>query len=43
MVHFTIMNQGVTGQRNVRVEQCYTCYLTNSFNQIRGIGWMKMH
>lgn len=43
MVHFTIMDQGITGQRNARVEQCHACHLTNSFNQIRGVGWMKMH
>ncbi len=43
MVHFGMMDQGITGQRNARVEQCFMCHQTDSFNDIKGVGWMKMH
>lgn len=43
MMHFGMMDQGITGQRNARVEQCYLCHQTDSFNDIKGAGWLKMH
>lgn len=43
MMHFAMMDQGMTGQTNARVEQCFMCHQTDSFNDIRGIGWLKMH
>jgi len=43
MMHFGMMDQGITGQRNARVEQCFMCHQTDSFNDIKGVGWFKMH
>lgn len=43
MMHFEMMDQAVTGQHGARVEQCYLCHLTNSFNEIKGVGWLKHH
>ena len=43
MMHFAMMDQGITGQRNATVEQCFACHKTDSFNDIRGVGWFKMH
>jgi hypothetical protein len=43
MMHFTMMDIGMTGQNGARVEQCFMCHQTDSFNDIRGIGWRKMH
>jgi len=43
MMHFAMMDQGITGQKNARVEQCYACHLTNSFDELKGVGWVKMH
>ena len=43
MMHFAMMDQGITGQRGATVEQCFACHKTDSFNDIRGVGWFKMH
>lgn len=43
MMHFEMMDKGITGQTNARVEQCYACHLTSSFNELKGVGWVKMH
>ena len=43
MMHFTMMDQRITGQRSARVEQCYLCHQTDSFNDIKGVGLFKMH
>ena len=43
MMHFAMMDQGITGQRSATVEQCFACHKTDSFNDIRGVGWFKMH
>lgn len=43
MMHFGTMDQEITGQRSARVEQCYFCHQTDSFNNIKGVGWFKMH
>jgi hypothetical protein len=43
MMHFTMMDQGMTGQNTARVEQCFMCHQTDSFNDIKGVGWLKMH
>ena len=43
MMHFAMMDQGITGQRGTRVEQCYACHQTDAWNDIRGVGWFKMH
>jgi hypothetical protein len=33
----------MTGQESARVEQCYLCHQTDAFNDIKGLGWFKMH
>ena len=43
MMHFVMMDQGMTGQGTARVEQCYLCHQTDAFNDIKGVGWFKMH
>ena len=43
MMHFDMMDKGMTGQANARVEQCFLCHQTDSFNAIKGVGWIKMH
>lgn len=43
MMHFGMMDRGITGQGAARVEQCSLCHQTDSFNNIRGVGWFKMH
>ena len=43
MMHFAMMDQGITGQKNARVEQCFLCHQIDSFNDIKGTGWFKMH
>lgn len=43
MMHFEMMDQSITGQKKARVDQCYMCHQTDSFNDIKGIGWYKMH
>ncbi len=43
MMHFAMVDRGITGQRGATVEQCFACHKTDSFNDIRGVGWFKMH
>ena len=43
MMHFEMMDKGITGQRTARVEQCYLCHQTDFFNNIKGVGWYKHH
>lgn len=43
MMHFEMMDKSITGKRNARVDQCYMCHQTDSFNDIKGKGWYKMH
>lgn len=43
MMHFEMMDRMMTGQAGARVEQCYLCHQTDSFNNIKGVGWFKMH
>lgn len=43
MMHFAMMDRGMTGQGSARVEQCYLCHQTDAFNDIKGLGWFKMH
>ncbi|MGJ4943944.1 class III cytochrome C family protein [Bradyrhizobium sp. HKCCYLS1011] len=43
MEHFVMMDRMITGQEHASVDQCYLCHRTDSFNDIRGIGWMKHH
>lgn len=43
MMHFTMMDKMVTGQEHATVDQCFLCHRTNSFNDIKNIGWFKHH
>lgn len=43
MMHFAMMDQGISGQKNARVEQYFLCHQRDSFNDIKGTGWFKMH
>ena len=43
MMHFSMMDKTITGKKNARVEQCFACHQTDSFNNIKGVGWFKMH
>lgn len=43
MMHFKMVDQFVTGKKNARFDQCYMCHKTNSFNDIKDVGWYKMH
>lgn len=43
MHHFVMMDQMITRQEHARVDQCFLCHRTDSFNNIKGIGWFKHH
>lgn len=43
MEHFKMVSVIVAGQPHAQVNQCYLCHQTNSFNDIKGIGWYKHH
>lgn len=43
MMHFEMIDRTITGQRHAQVEQCQLCHLTDSWNNIRGVGWYKHH
>ncbi len=43
MMHFEMMDKGITGQKNAQVNQCFLCHRTDSFNDIKGVGWYKHH
>jgi hypothetical protein len=43
MMHFKMIDQQVCGQPNAKVNQCFLCHQTTSWNDIKGIGWYKHH
>jgi len=43
MMHFEMMDKTITGQKGARVDQCFSCHQTDSFNNIKGVGIVKMH
>ncbi|OQW47473.1 MAG: hypothetical protein A4S09_15240 [Proteobacteria bacterium SG_bin7] len=43
MGHFEMVSQRVAGQRHARVNQCFLCHQTTSWNDIKGVGWYKHH
>jgi hypothetical protein len=43
MMHFTMVSQRVAQQPDARVDQCFACHQTTSWNDIRGVGWYKHH
>ncbi|MEA3262389.1 MAG: cytochrome c3 family protein [Pseudomonadota bacterium] len=42
MEHFSMVSQRAAGEK-ARVDQCYACHTTDSFNNIRGRGWYDHH
>ncbi|WP_205963537.1 cytochrome c3 family protein [Roseicella aquatilis] len=42
MMHFMMLRM-MTGQEHAGVEQCHLCHQTDSWNNIRGLGWFEMH
>jgi hypothetical protein len=43
MMHFQMMDKGITGQEHAQVNQCFQCHRTDSWNDIKGVGWFKHH
>ncbi|WP_027545824.1 class III cytochrome C family protein [Bradyrhizobium sp. WSM2254] len=43
MGHFVMMDRMITGQEHASVDQCFLCHRTDSFNDVKGVGWMKHH
>lgn len=43
MMHFQMMDKSITGQEHAQVNQCFLCHRTDSFNDIKGVGWFKHH
>ncbi len=43
MEHFRMVSQPVAGEPDARVDQCYRCHQTTSWNDIRRVGWYKHH
>ena len=52
MMHFEMMDKTIVAQgdeglkgccETVKVNECYTCHKTTSFNDIKGVGFVKVH
>lgn len=43
MMHFGMMSRQVAGQEHAQVTQCYLCHRTDSWNDIKGVGWYEHH
>lgn len=43
MGHFEMVSKMVAGQEHAQVNQCFLCHRTDSFNDIKGVGWYKHH
>jgi hypothetical protein len=43
MMHFQMVSQAVARVTDARVDQCFRCHQTTSWNDIKGIGWYKHH
>jgi len=43
MEHFSMVSAKVAAQPDARVDQCYLCHQTTSWNDIKGVGWYKHH
>jgi hypothetical protein len=41
MMHFQMISAKVACQPNAKVNQCYLCHQTTSWNDIKGVGWFK--
>ena len=43
MMHFEMVSQKVAGKEHAKVNQCFLCHQTTSWNDIKGRGWYKHH
>ena len=43
MMHFKMISAKVACQPNAKVNQCYLCHQTTSWNDIKKVGWYKHH
>lgn len=43
MEHFSMISMKVAGIEHADVSQCFLCHKTNSWNDIKGVGWYKHH
>ena len=43
MMHFSMISARVAGKPHARLDQCYQCHQTTSWNDILGAGWYKHH
>lgn len=43
MEHFEMVSMTVAGQHHAKVNQCFLCHQTTSWNDIKGVGWYKHH
>jgi hypothetical protein len=43
MHHFHMVSMMVARQHHARVDQCYLCHQTDSWNNIKEVGWYKHH
>lgn len=43
MEHFEMISMRIAGVEHAKVNECYRCHQTTSWNDIRGIGWYKHH
>ncbi|MGD9689721.1 MAG: hypothetical protein AB7V47_08265 [Phycisphaerales bacterium] len=43
MEHFHMVSKKVAGIEHTEVSQCFLCHKTNSWNDIKGVGWYKHH
>jgi hypothetical protein len=43
MIHFQMVDQSITGQRDATIEQCWRCHTTDHWNNIVSVGLYKHH
>jgi hypothetical protein len=43
MEHFEMVSKTFAGKEHAKVNQCYLCHQTTSWNDIKGKGWYKHH
>lgn len=43
MMHFEMVSKKIAGQGHAKVNQCFLCHQTTSWNDIKGKGWYKHH
>lgn len=43
MMHFQMVSMKVAGKEHAKVDQCFLCHQTTSWNDIKGVGWYKHH